>query len=1809
MSMNDVANTSTTDSHINTTVNTVSSLHATEETHAPPPATTAAVANNSNTDLPLPLPSSSASHPDSTIINAPSTAEKQSETQEATTTTAVKPNESNPDTSNNCDGNASVTCTPKPSTSTSTQQQQQQPRKTPQSRRGTPVKLSVTQRPFIGMTLDEYFQNIRKDRDKSHHHQQQQQHKSGAAMDVDVNTESDWPDANDSDYDPNTAEHNSGSGSGSGGKIGSTKRKACASSSSARTRSTKRRTKHSKKGGKNSTLSATHDSSSDGDTLQIHEANGWITITHSEAESLINAVKWTEFRQWLKQNLVPLSHHDMNTEAQTQKFAHKMQRLLALCTQHSCGGVTSYCVWLQVPQKEKWILLEIKAGDWYTNCTSEETMMGYATQKGTHHYWFFRVCESLLHKDNTILLLRADKGGVCGELVWLQKGVYVSGTDALAIENAISEALNLQWTYLHDDSKIVMGGNNTRKNSALYLKTVRAVARQKSWYAQALYQPFTCSNWPCQNDRDQTGVEPGSVFNQNAKEYRRAIEYVRNLSVADVRRMFIRNTNWAKHSSQRQQQQQKFAFSWSDIKEIDEVLLWLQTDDPYFDRYNRPYRLRKQDRRQCGGGGNASGHGKIGGGKGGGGGGGKIGATEKEERECSCSESDEECDVDIRYFGWTSDDNGEEGVAVAVGEGIASPQRKTTYANEDEDDDDDNGEDDDDEYCIEDDAGKSGRKHTTRSSNSSRRSRRGGGGKYNQYTQLGRSFIGSSTSTRKTRSRARADPTVIMKEKLAECKQKCEIKRWRRRRIKVKHSKDVEAEYILRKRDDFSGIYHARKHQRQHGDEDVEKPQSPPHSTMKATTDVKTPASPKKTDQAERVVVEYAKHLRTIGDVTNALYSAINPQVWGTGRKPVSKTLRTAKEHLLKWYLKILSSFSDEKVKEFDLTRDFVEYHNALKIIEETKIFGKKGCRRLPKLQQQQLQQQQQQQHAIPPPVHITPQRPAYVHQQQQQQQHQRAMAQTTGPAAARSAQARRPQQRNHMAPSHTSPAHYYPSSAAAHAYYPNYQAQAPYHAAAAAAAYSQQQQQQQQQHRNAMYYANANANANANHYYGRALNTRENPINIPSSANTSVQSSPNRPKTQPQPQTQAPPMRRSEEPLFNVASQRQYEMDRESMAQKYQLQTPPQHTIYQRRHHNTQPPPPQPQQQQQQPAYYQQPPAPFAPAPPPLPPQQQHPHAHAAANGAYYPPAAHGPAAAPWMYHHPYSAATSHLYHPSPYMNNGYFAGYNQHLRYKLAGDAEKLKQRQIEERQKLDDHKHFLQQDLDSHLNVVPESNAADNGQHHHEAQRDATSVANDGGNEPSAAYNYNVNRPALFESLKGPAVSSTTTTMTTSQSNKNPVQPPLRVHKDLVDSICNRASNASHDQHQSHEHGQPVLPLPLPSGPRLSQPQQQTQPQMPTMPTSTQPQPPPTNNNNDTDSTLSTMTVKSQVTNVIDSDSTTTNQAVADGVVNLKMPEHNQTPPTTTTNQTAASVVPSVPGQIDDEVTTTESCAHAVTITSAAVNEADDSDVKISRSPSPRKQKRKKSGDEDAVTVEFAPLNKVLRVIKDIHSHQNEIQRMPFDSNATCYSDHESDYVDAATATGTTAAEAAVQANTQVSAAEGEGEQQGVDTDANADADLEMRDETSNVPQSPKQRAMKRPFTAIESENETDITSPPPNKRLKFDLQISPSNLPKFDPNMSTDELIEEIRKHDASYDIGDKWCRYCGAKASAKWSTHNQMVLCYAHSQHYKKDSRFRKKIDSYKRGPRKPINDTENTEHKYLASKLKRLIASIKRGKS
>ena len=101
----------------------------------------------------------------------------------------------------------------------------------------------------------------------------------------------------------------------------------------------------------------------------------------------------------------------------------------------------------------------------------------------------------------------------------------------------------------------------------------------------------------------------------------------------------------------------------------------------------------------------------------------------------------------------------------------------------------------------------------------------------------------------------------------------------------------------------------------------------------------------------------------------------------------------------------------------------------------------------------------------------------------------------------------------------------------------------------------------------------------------------------------------------------------------------------------------------------------------------------------------------------------------------------------------NGYYHGgrpLNEQWRHELAGDAEKLRARQMAERRRLDDDKQLLQNDLDSHLTPLQKSKT--------KSMTNPNGIQHGNHSENVAVTNHKSKHHALFDSLKMPPITTT-------------------------------------------------------------------------------------------------------------------------------------------------------------------------------------------------------------------------------------------------------------------------------------------------------------------------------------------------------------------------------------------------------------------------------------------------------------------
>ncbi|MES1919917.1 hypothetical protein MHBO_001661 [Bonamia ostreae] len=144
------------------------------------------------------------------------------------------------------------------------------------------------------------------------------------------------------------------------------------------------------------------------------------------------------------------------------------------------------------------------------------------------YYDFFYLIENSSKK--MLLEFRISLDGYWGELIWIGKGIYFSGSLVLEIFKSIKSSLGIFLFYLFDDSKIELSApvtvNSNRKNrKSMALRVLKLVCEQipLTWYQRYLgVYPSICKNWKKLS---------GKTISQNPTRYNEAVKTIRGTNI------------------------------------------------------------------------------------------------------------------------------------------------------------------------------------------------------------------------------------------------------------------------------------------------------------------------------------------------------------------------------------------------------------------------------------------------------------------------------------------------------------------------------------------------------------------------------------------------------------------------------------------------------------------------------------------------------------------------------------------------------------------------------------------------------------------------------------------------------------------------------------------------------------------------------------------------------------------------------------------------------------------------------------------------------------------------------------------------------------------------------------------------------------------------------------------------------------------------------------------------------------------------------------------------------------------------------
>ena len=160
-------------------------------------------------------------------------------------------------------------------------------------------------------------------------------------------------------------------------------------------------------------------------------------------------------------------------------------------------------------------------------------------------YFLIQLFEENAFNKGPLLTLRVDRMGEYGELVWIQRGIILTGQIMLNLCLQFIDYLKISSVYLMDSASInlVKIPFPTKHESKEYLKRKKAFLRLlhvltsiegKSWYhMHAEFKPIDIEKWPLipRNAKKHSQIE---TICQNIEKYQDSVTFVRNFKLKQI---------------------------------------------------------------------------------------------------------------------------------------------------------------------------------------------------------------------------------------------------------------------------------------------------------------------------------------------------------------------------------------------------------------------------------------------------------------------------------------------------------------------------------------------------------------------------------------------------------------------------------------------------------------------------------------------------------------------------------------------------------------------------------------------------------------------------------------------------------------------------------------------------------------------------------------------------------------------------------------------------------------------------------------------------------------------------------------------------------------------------------------------------------------------------------------------------------------------------------------------------------------------------------------------------------------------------
>ncbi|MBA2369116.1 MAG: hypothetical protein H0V82_08860 [Candidatus Protochlamydia sp.] len=203
--------------------------------------------------------------------------------------------------------------------------------------------------------------------------------------------------------------------------------------------------------------------------------------------------------------------------------ANSMQRFEKLQSISIKQEENSWVFWLHIPEgclstKSTWIYMNIDERVFDSQCFSECDQNYPKASLSNQKYYFINAC----YDDNEnkyFFQIRLDKEIKIAEIIHIERGAYISGTNVKKICMEILDFLKLDKIFLNDDAKIQVV--DSKESIALRISLPVSRDDMQTWYSE--FKPLSFNNL-----FNQKNVK---YIDQNEETYRTSLDTVRNQSI------------------------------------------------------------------------------------------------------------------------------------------------------------------------------------------------------------------------------------------------------------------------------------------------------------------------------------------------------------------------------------------------------------------------------------------------------------------------------------------------------------------------------------------------------------------------------------------------------------------------------------------------------------------------------------------------------------------------------------------------------------------------------------------------------------------------------------------------------------------------------------------------------------------------------------------------------------------------------------------------------------------------------------------------------------------------------------------------------------------------------------------------------------------------------------------------------------------------------------------------------------------------------------------------------------------------------